>query len=1004
MSSGSFVLYYVDSNGVRVECAGAKYRIIRLPDGASIVEGVTNARGATSSVTAEAAEPSPWGNWRVNAVPTVPPMLADGTTRYRLQVQEPGSNRWQEPLLHSAAVQRDMELRREGSVGTLQPATSPRFGLVHELRIVPVVWVLLRTKSDQKPIPNAPYIAYRRDARGREVVATDIAGRPMRGNTGVDGKTVRHACVDHVRFHFDWPAPGIKQVTEPLVPLHPGGRWSIYTFDVKSVSAITAPRDGAVGDVGGKKTAPAVLNAEAEELILLDAEAWEEFEAISSQVESAFAGLHIARSGLDSALAGRSAADVRAAEVALGLAEDRVAALLNKDFSKKTDLQEVITFESFDRGRTAGNGGVGDRFGLKRRYIPAAKYEELKRRRIRGVPIRVDLKAGARAQATGTAGVRTGAEVKAKHDPLGKENFDRDAFLGSLRKITESAKKEWKTDPWVWDAIDAGGNEFSETVRHSENLTTEKSAQWLRCVAGAGASAAMNWDRSKGSVGGSLQGSAQAKLVLFEGKYVVSYAIPSSKGWQMSFAGEDLGAIVFMLACEFYGFVGAKAALTGSVGVSVGNGKSQIAPFPRDRNDSLAESYDSRAGLPRASLDNNERIVPGALNESAPKESEMNGMALKAEAFAGAEAGLQPSGELKWLPPEQRTPVSFAKLSLDVAVSAGAGASAQLYIYYASGKFRIKASARLCWGVGAKGALDFVVDAGGVFEFVKWIYYQLAHAGFKVLTYIAKDAFDVLSRILYIVIVEGFGLKGTSVDALFLSSVDDVMGLFDRVNLSLARAEKRAQLAMNINKKPAWLIYATPETRGMLLYQLTRHDWASHGRSTPSLNLLTIDPQVHYMDINKQAVLAVFKCVRTVSEWGNVLEHMNEGGRKSAAAGRAEGDVLRFLNYGISLTEDLQGDVFDALNAGRELKASGNSYIDEYMKHRARLVGQYPKGYEVATLDNMNQQMLASLDGSTSSEFAMLDGGGSWFADDRQRIMLASISTSEAAPQGEQLA
>lgn len=1000
MSSGSFVLYYVDSNGVRVECAGAKYRIIRLPDGASIVEGVTNARGATSSVTAEAAEPSPWGNWRVNAVPTVPPMLADGTTRYRLQVQEPGSNRWQEPLLHSAAVQRDMELRREGSVGTLQPATSPRFGLVHELRIVPVVWVLLRTKSDQKPIPNAPYIAYRRDARGREVVATDIAGRPMRGNTGVDGKTVRHACVDHVRFHFDWPAPGVKQVTEPLVPLHPGGRWSIYTFDIKSVSAITAPRDGAVGDVGGKKTAPAVLNAEAEELILLDAEAWEEFEAISSQVESAFAGLHIARSGLDSALAGRSAADVRAAEVALGLAEDRVAALLNKDFSKKTDLQEVITFESFDRGRTAGNGGVGDRFGLKRRYIPAAKYEELKRRRIRGVPIRVDLKAGARAQATGTAGVRTGAEVKAKHDPLGKENFDRDAFLGSLRKITESAKKEWKTDPWVWDAIDAGGNEFSETVRHSENLTTEKSAQWLRCVAGAGASAAMNWDRSKGSVGGSLQGSAQAKLVLFEGKYVVSYAIPSSKGWQMSFAGEDLGAIVFMLACEFYGFVGAKAALTGSVGVSVGNGKSQIAPFPRDRNDSLAESYDSRAGLPRASLDNNERIVPGALNESAPKESEMNGMALKAEAFAGAEAGLQPSGELKWLPPEQRTPVSFAKLSLDVAVSAGAGASAQLYIYYASGKFRIKASARLCWGVGAKGALDFVVDAGGVLEFAKWIYYQLAHVGFRVLTYVARDAFNVLSSIMYIAIVDGLGLQGTRIDALLLDSTAAVERLLRDFNMSLDEAKRRAELARNINKKPAWLIYATPEVRGMLLYQLTRHGPVSHAVSLPSANMVGLDPQIHYMDINKQAILNVLKCVRVAAEWYNVMQHMNVSGTKSRDSGEAEGDVLRFLDEGISLSGDLKGQVFDPINRGQKIDGVGNSYIEEYMKHREKLLGKFPKGHSVASLDNMDAEMLARIDGQVSSDFAILDPMGGWFEDDQKRIVLAANDDAEKSEFG----
>ncbi|MGE8224150.1 MAG: DNA repair protein [Stenotrophomonas sp.] len=805
--------------------------------------------------------------------------------------------------------------------------------------------------------------------------------------------------MDKVVFHFDWPVPGIKQITRSLSPLIPGGNLWIYTFDMRSVSATTAPQQGATGEVNGKKTAPAVLNAEREEMILLDSAAWQEFEAISSEVEGAFSGVHIAKGNLSAALAGRSVDEVRAAEAALGLAEDRVAKMLNKDFSKKADLQEVITFESYDKGRSAGDGGFADRMGMKRRYIPRAKYEELKQRRIKGVPIKVDLKAAVKVQSSGPGGTSGNASSQAKHDPVNKENFDRDAFVNSLKKITVAGKKEWKTDPWVWDMIDAGGNEFSNAVQHSDSFSTESSAQWLRCVAGAGASAAFNWDRSKGRVGGVLQGSAQAKLVLLEGKYVMSYAIPSIKGWQMNFAGQDLGAIVFVLACELYGFVGAKAALTGSIGVSVSGGKASVKPLERDRNDSLAGAYDQRTGLPRASMDSSDRVVPGALNESVPKETDMNGMGLKAEAFAGAEAGLQPSGDLKWLPPEQRTPVSFAKLSLDVAVSAGAGASGQLFVYYANGKFRVKASARLCWGVGAKGALDFVVDVGNAIELVKWVYYQLAHSGFKVLTYIAKEAFDVLSKILYMLVIEGFGLQDTRLSGIFLETIDAIDNSFEQINLSLSRAEKRELMARNINRKPAWLIYATPETRGMLLYQLTRHDWASHTRSTPSVNILTTDPQIHYMDINKVAIVNIFKCVRTVSEWGNALEHMTVDGRKAGGAGKAEGDILRFLNYGVSLTDDIKGDVFDVLNSGGEIKAVGNKYIEDYSKHRSRLLGQYPKGYEVASIDSMDLQMLAQVDGSVSSLFAVMDDSDSWLGGDQRRIMLA-MSGAEHGGEG----
>lgn len=1006
MAAGSFSLYYKDSDDAKVACANVKYRIIRLSDGMQVSSGTTRDNGSTQTVSPDGDQlanawvtSKPWETSPARQSARPSPLLPENVVRYRLQVWNAALKDWSEPDFHPTQIHRDLDVQRDSlalpvAAGSTDVGVLPEVVIVSkQLRIVPSFNVLFRMKAGGKPIPDAPYIAYRLDKNGKEVVATDVDGRPIRGSTRRDGTTGRILCVDPLVFRFDLAGTGIMQKTDRLAPTPPGATPAIHVLEVKSLSAMTSPNQGTVGKVGGKISAPAVLNAQSEELILLEPKVWQEFEELSGRIESTFAGVHVARGNLNAALQGRSQEEIKAAEDALGLAEDRVAKMLNENFAKKADLQEVVTFETYDKGRTSGNGGIGDRLGLRRRYIPRAKYEDLKRRRIMGIPIKVDLKASAKASA-GPAS----ASSKAGHDPLSKKNFDREAFLKSLRKITAEAKvkvKEWKTDTAVLDMIDLGGNQFSNAVEHSESFSTETQAQWLRCVAGAGASSEFNWDPEKGRVSANLQGSAQAKLVLFEGRYVMTYAVPSAKGWQMHFAGEDLGAIVFVLACELYGFVGAKASVTGCVGVSVQSGKAKVTPLVRDRNDRLSAGYDARTGLPRANLDNDSRrIVPGGLNEKVPKDEEINGMKVQAEAFAGAEGGLMPSGEMKWLPPEQREPVSFAKLTVDIAGSAGAGASGQLYIYYANGKFRIKASARLCWGLGAKGALDFAVDAGGVLEFVKWVYYQLAHAGFKVLVYIAQDAFEVLSRIIYMAIIDGTPLQGTEADKWLKQSTAAISMAFDEINISLENSQKRIKMVQNINKKPAWLIYATPETRGMLLYQLTRHDWASHTRDQPSVGIGWGDVQVHYMDQHKEAILNVFKCVRTVAEWDNVLQHMTPAGSKAANAGKAEGDVLRFLNYGKSLTNDLEGDVFDVLNKGGKLKDVGNRYIEDYIAHRNRLLGAYPKGYEVATLDRMDTNMLARLDGQDSPMFAMMSPDASWLKNDQQRIMLAMMDSN----------
>ncbi|WP_271002374.1 hypothetical protein, partial [Listeria seeligeri] len=67
-------------------------------------------------------------------------------------------------------------------------------------------------------------------------------------------------------------------------------------------------------------------------------------------------------------------------------------------------------------------------------------------------------------------------------------------------------------------------------------------------------------------------------------------------------------------------------------------------------------------------------------------------------------------------------------------------------------------------------------------------------------------------------------------------TIDEINDRFDRLQGRLQRASARDALVNRINSKPDWLIYATPETRGMLLYAVTRHYPESHARNLPEFS------------------------------------------------------------------------------------------------------------------------------------------------------------------------
>ncbi|WP_341676408.1 hypothetical protein [Niveibacterium sp. SC-1] len=918
---GRFRLFYKDST-TELPCEGVHYRI--MASDRVVVAGVTHANGETVDVTRTSFD-----------------------TRFELQVLDARARRYVPPEIH-----------HESEYDALLKLDTVREGgrALHKVRIKPYYELRFFRQQGGQPLANASFTAYTLAPDGKEAVAQGIDGGPLRGKTDSEGKTDILYCASAAHFRFTVPGTSITAQTAPLRPLFRGMAVTRYDFPFKTVSATTARDPAHQVRLSGKKPLPMVGSLEDQELLVIPQKEWDEFEAFSSHLDAVLAQRHQAQQDVSRALEARSQADVAQAEKALGLAEDKVKSVLNKNFKTGADLKEMVTWESYNAGREKG---AGNSVGMRRRYIPQAMYDKLKARKV-NKEIKLSIKF---PQALGTSG---SSSIKPKQ-------LDVASFKQAFEKIKTELKtsKEWKADPRVVDVFDGVSGQLSETIRKSDSYEVEKAAQWLRLVGGAGASAEANWKDKKVQ----LQGSLQGKLVLAEGQYTMRRAVPSLNGWLMSLDGEDLGAIRFVMECTLYGFAGAKVVAAGSVGITLDGAKSMVKGIKRDPNTGYRNILDPRTGLPK--------FEPTALNEATPKD--VNGAKVDIDAFAGVEAGITPAGRLQWLPPQEKDFVSFADVAATVAGSAGAGAKFKLYIYYADGKFRLKVAAGLCWGVGAKGSLDFAVDSGKLLDFAKWFYFQLLHYQFKQLVIVQQDAFRALSQILVLLVAQADTDAGEQLrkDAI---SVDLA---FQQFLTSLDSAKEREAMVNSINRKPEWLIYATPETRGMLLYLITRHCFANHMRALPSVSTGKHwnDPEFHLMDSHKAAVLAILQPISTRDEWANVMQHMSTNGSKIIGpAGKQEGDILRFLNYGYSLAENLE-TLIDQLNAGGPITSpakepdTGNKYLDEFFKKRRDLLKSFPKGYKVAGYSREAFRLLAAIDGQASPQFALaepnalMDGG-----------------------------
>ena len=103
---------------------------------------------------------------------------------------------------------------------------------------------------------------------------------------------------------------------------------------------------------------------------------------------------------------------------------------------------------------------------------------------------------------------------------------------------------------------------------------------------------------------------------------------------------------------------------------------------------------------------------------------------------------------------------------------------------------------------------------------------------------------------------------------------DAFIDFIDSLDSGLKESKKRNQLALNVISNKEKLLNYTPESKGMLIYLLTRHGIADHIDTDNRGN--KIIPDI-YSD-RKDAIIIILASIQTQKEWFEVFSHCTVDG------------------------------------------------------------------------------------------------------------------------------
>ncbi|WP_435952671.1 ATPase [Dryocola sp. BD626] len=545
------------------------------------------------------------------------------------------------------------------------------------------------------------------------------------------------------------------------------------------------------------------------------------------------------------------------------------------------------------------------------------------------------------------AGVKHKVKLKAKDKASAAESiFERDND-GRIKRIDTKKLKEQLTS-LDFSAPDTGIKFWSaeDLVKVDETLTgwadswnkslildkkeigqcidVGAGAQFMRFTSNAGASG--EWDPVNGEL--TFKSEASAVLSLASGTADAKIYMPDRIGWSLKFNSEksttpiDMGMLRLYLETSLIGFAGASVQAEAQLQVTTINGKQLLVGQSKKR-------------LPRFS----ERRASGAEFHKQMDENE-EGLRASGEIFGGARAEFKLTGGVQWLQPIALTShqgksgdeakaagefVDFCSVSESVVGMVGAGIGGTFQCDFVNGRFCFKIAASLCMGIGAKGSFEASVAYDKLMDFGGWLAYQLYGLDYAFFELIAERAFEAFSKVCVMLLSD---MKEEIAENLKLFS-DDLYTIGDRydffihsVDEGINASKKRNQLACNINTKPGVLLNYTPESKGMLLYLLTRHGvWDHFDLDNRGDGII---PDI-YFD-RKKAVVNVLFSIQTQREWFQVFCHRTEDGSSLAnnnsalkymVAQNQMNEIRDFLQEGLD-----NHDEMDAIYRRLKVKAS----------------------------------------------------------------------------------
>ncbi|MBU1364591.1 MAG: hypothetical protein KKE51_12300 [Gammaproteobacteria bacterium] len=381
----------------------------------------------------------------------------------------------------------------------------------------------------------------------------------------------------------------------------------------------------------------------------------------------------------------------------------------------------------------------------------------------------------------------------------------------------------------------------------------------------------------KGNVNIKAEGSAE--IAFAEGKAGASLFLPSkegimlylldikqihalAKGKAMPGKPYDMGAVRMIAAAELKGVIGVSIAGEVSLGVAMKDIETT------DLDGKKKHAKEARLSGKR---NKNKRARTIDVTGQADDWKNMAGATAEVSLFAGAKGGLELKGSLQWRNPhsENKEFEAMASIAPEVQGQAGIGASAKMMIDYVDGVFRITAHAGICFGVGAEGTVSFAVNVKQIGSFIYWLYYNLLNVGFRNLVILSKAAFKVFKQLCYLMVCQG-----KKVEEYFLKTGDDLKKAFADMAEKYEKAQASYDLGKRILANPDQTRFSPPESKGILIYQLTRHGKES----------FPVEPGLGsgYLRTQKSAVLAILHQTQLKADIENVIQHIDPEGAKGS--------------------------------------------------------------------------------------------------------------------------